>query len=360
MRTLTYSPSVEIYVCHIGYCGERTYYDMTQDIVSCSVSSSIDATGTLSATFQNPGNKYAGKIAPMDLVCAYATKVGKVRLFTGYVTSCTEFCLYPSDFTIKAMDATYRLNKLYWDANLYTSFMLVQKGKDDITGTMRDAGLSIPLYLLLTRVAGMDKGMVHIGDVPQNIEALARKMWSSQAESAKEATSMQRDFMSALANVPFGVKGATTPGPSNQVGTIPSNWGGKADIVNAALQWLGTPYDPGGTEPYVGMDCSGLVCCAYKACGYDLQAMGARTADEIKGLPGIEIDESQAKPGDLLFWYGQYSGYGRDYPYWFHVAIYMGDGQIVEEPAPGDSCRVRDVYDMGWSKTFYHLSILDG
>lgn len=101
--------------------------------------------------------------------------------------------------------------------------------------------------------------------------------------------------------------GVSTGGAS--VSTASSSSHGS--IVDAAYSALGTPYAWGG-ESLGGMDCSGLVNYAYQAAGIDIP----RTSSQIAN-GGTWISQSQAQPGDIVVWSG-------------HVAIYIGDGQIID------------------------------
>jgi hypothetical protein len=114
--------------------------------------------------------------------------------------------------------------------------------------------------------------------------------------------------------------------------------GGK--IVEAALRYLGLPYVWGGGNingpSGGGFDCSGLTSYAvYNATG-DLLKL-PRTS-ETQWQVGDEISLAEARPGDLLFGNWQSGGPG-------HVAIYIGNGQMVHAPQTGDVVRVGPVFD---------------
>lgn len=113
-----------------------------------------------------------------------------------------------------------------------------------------------------------------------------------------------------------------------------------ARAVNSAMEYLGLPYVWGGGNingpSGGGFDCSGLTSYAvYKA------SSGAVTlprTSETQWNVGTEIPLSTAQPGDLLFGNWQSAGPG-------HVAIYIGNGQMVHAPQRGDVVRVADVFD---------------
>ena len=87
--------------------------------------------------------------------------------------------------------------------------------------------------------------------------------------------------------------------------------------TNFALQFVGNPYVWGGTSLTEGADCSGFVMRVFEHFQYQLP----RTAD-VQAEVGTPISLAALAPGDLLF-YDHGSGSIQ------HVAIYIGDGQIV-------------------------------
>lgn len=84
--------------------------------------------------------------------------------------------------------------------------------------------------------------------------------------------------------------------------------------AQAALSQVGTPYGWGGTGNG-NFDCSGLTQWAWRQAGVELP----RTAESQ--TVGRQVSAEELQPGDLVVWDG-------------HVAMYSGDGQIVEAGSP--------------------------
>ena len=105
------------------------------------------------------------------------------------------------------------------------------------------------------------------------------------------------------------------------------SYGGQA-VADFALQFVGNPYVWGGTSLTNGADCSGFVQSVYANFGYSL----SRTS-ESQMYEGRSVSYSEAQPGDLIC-YGS------------HVAIYIGNGQIVQAsnsaPYPAGGIKVTD------------------
>lgn len=83
-------------------------------------------------------------------------------------------------------------------------------------------------------------------------------------------------------------------------------------VAEYALQFVGNPYVYGGTSLTKGADCSGFVMSVYANFGVSLPHSSSADRSQGSKVDGLE----NAQPGDLIC----YSG---------HVALYIGDGQIV-------------------------------
>ena len=120
-----------------------------------------------------------------------------------------------------------------------------------------------------------------------------------EREAAREAAAKAQIGRSSSSS-------ATTP-----VQTV-SGSGTGTDVANYALQFVGNPYVYGGTSLTNGADCSGFVMSVYANYGVSLPHSSAADRNVGYDVGGLE----NAIPGDIVC----YSG---------HVAIYIGNGQIV-------------------------------
>lgn len=102
-------------------------------------------------------------------------------------------------------------------------------------------------------------------------------------------------------------------------------------LVQYATQFIGNPYVWGGTSLTRGADCSGFVLSVYANYGVSLpHSSGAQSNC------GTRISASEAKPGDLFF-YGNGSRIN-------HVAIYIGNGQVVHASSPKSGIKISGAY----------------
>lgn len=91
-------------------------------------------------------------------------------------------------------------------------------------------------------------------------------------------------------------------------------------LLNKAQSYLGSPYVLGGTTKQ-GIDCSGLVMNVYNKAGFDVGQHSATWQGQ--NIPGVRTTIDKLRPGDLVAW--------RDGS---HIAIYAGNGQIIEAANP--------------------------
>ena len=121
---------------------------------------------------------------------------------------------------------------------------------------------------------------------------------------------------------------STTTTTGNQASAAPGGTSNalRAAAVAKAVSFQGVPYVWGGTSPS-GFDCSGLT-------QFSLASVGIRVprVSQMQDKIGPRVPLDAAKPGDLI----GFSGGG-------HIAMYVGNGMMVEAPRPGLTVRVTPV-----------------
>lgn len=148
--------------------------------------------------------------------------------------------------------------------------------------------------------------------------------------------------MAAPSLTPVSQGGSADSGPSTATPTsggdgsrlIPATGtatGSRADVIKYAEQWLGTPYVWGGTNLKSGVDCSGFTQAVLRKFGVNLPRISNQQANA-----GAHVGMGEAQPGDLVAWDENARNNGAD-----HIAIYAGNGMIIEAPHTGATVRIR-------------------
>ena len=135
--------------------------------------------------------------------------------------------------------------------------------------------------------------------------------------------------------------------PANTPPAGPGSATAAQTAIDAAMDYLGTPYAWGGggtrgpgpgmdpDEGVIGFDCSGLTQYAYGQAGITIPR---NSRAQYAALPKVASDELQA--GDLVFW----GSGGSDPGSIVHVAIYLGGGKVVQAPESGDVVKVSPMW----------------
>lgn len=119
---------------------------------------------------------------------------------------------------------------------------------------------------------------------------------------------------------------APAPAPPAAAAPRPPNSSAVETAIWFARQQLGERYRLGGAGPDV-WDCSGLTKAAYAAAGIGIGTHSATNQYYTLAGRGRAVSLGSIQRGDLLFW-----GSRGDY---YHVAIYLGGGRILEAPREG-------------------------
>jgi cell wall-associated NlpC family hydrolase len=164
-------------------------------------------------------------------------------------------------------------------------------------------------------LAAMRKGLDEAGDV---VTAAAR----AKLADAEFIRNLIHNFL------------ATAGGPDSLQAAAASGAGTAAARI--AHDALGTPYVWGGGGPLGptkgGFDCSGLTQWAIARATGGHVILPRTTYDQIRA--GTQVPLNALVPGDLVF--SNFSAPGVPE----HVAIYIGNGQVIEAPTPGVPVRI--------------------
>ena len=143
-----------------------------------------------------------------------------------------------------------------------------------------------------------------------------------------------------VALTPLPAMASTAPPPASVTpapGTIAAPTAAAQIAVNTALAQVGKPYAWGGGGPG-SFDCSGLTKYAYAAAGVTLPH-----SSSMQSTMGTPVSEADLQPGDLVFFYSPVS----------HVAMYIGNGQIVQATTEGQPVSVTQLAympDYDWAR----------
>jgi cell wall-associated NlpC family hydrolase len=172
--------------------------------------------------------------------------------------------------------------------------------------------------------------------------AAAKKLLGSLKEKARlRLLALQRAAAQTVVTPPS--RDAVRP-PAGTQGQSPPAYhaptppvSGRASIaVHTALAQLGKPYVYGAAGPN-SFDCSGLTMYSWAAAGVSLSH-----ASSVQSGQGVPVAISDLQPGDLVFYYSPVS----------HVAMYIGNGQVVHAPHPGAYVEIVPLYSMpiSWAR----------
>ncbi|MFG2119664.1 NlpC/P60 family protein [Streptomyces sp. NPDC048710] len=104
---------------------------------------------------------------------------------------------------------------------------------------------------------------------------------------------------------------------------VPSSAEGER-AVRYAMDQIGKPYQWGAAGPK-SYDCSGLTSQAWDHAGTPIPRTSQEQWDRLKRIPLTDL-----RPGDLVIYFPEAT----------HVAMYVGDGKVVQAPRPGEKIRI--------------------
>ena len=203
----------------------------------------------------------------------------------------------------------------------------------------------------------IEKTIVHVSISSESYsDAAGRYSFSEEQNEMLEEMMVPEYHQMFIALIGIDCYGGMTAQELEAIrNSLPNDVGG--DIVRYALTRLGDPYsmDKRGQGSYV--DCSYLVRWAYQQAGIT-SYKSATAAEQARYCVNnaMIISKDQLKPGDVVFWRKNGCACGR-YKEIHHVAIYIGNGMIIEASSSQGCVRIKELWGEGsggkWQVIYY-------
>lgn len=156
-----------------------------------------------------------------------------------------------------------------------------------------------------------------------------KKAEEAAKKAAEEAAKKKAESQSASTSTSSSTSSSSTKSDSSESSTTTTSSsvgsGSGSSIASYACQFIGNPYVSGGTSLTNGADCSGFTQAVYAHFGISIPRT---SGSQLSGGTSVSFSDIQA--GDIVCYAG-------------HVAIYIGNGQIVHASTPATGIKYGNV-----------------
>jgi hypothetical protein len=260
MSTFIHQPRVYALVSSINKQGKEQVYDLSEDLVSGTLTLRTEGVHTFQFQLQNAQRKYDGIIRPMDRIIVSMKRVGNpLRVFSGYMNEGPVFSVWPRVLSLSASCTLKRLQYWFWDSGAQDSASLIQQMGAQTTGTQNlatdsgatgqnagqptgDGGMRDLTMKILEQVVKWPTDKVHIGAIPND--------WFTFATDIGDEIIKASDYSNLIGSMGSGLSGnGSLPGGNLSHGKIgPGTYGGinlNADQATIASEIYNVAVDKG-------------------------------------------------------------------------------------------------------------------
>ncbi len=191
-------------------------------------------------------------------------------------------------------------------------------------GTVGISGVDAVVSGSVARSLGMPTGNAIVVSAPRaRLSSLMRHIKRVLPQAAAVAPLVGQAALHGLPGSAGAIGNTSSDGPGLTAAQTRA-------FLAAALAQVGKPYVWGGDGPNV-FDCSGLVQWSMRQAGIVMPRVAASQAQT-----GPQVPLSDLVPGDLLFYHTDPTAPA----YISHVAIYLGNGLMLQAPEPGEDVQI--------------------
>jgi len=219
------------------------------------------------------------------------------------------------------------------DANVADALTEQARIAEDVRGDLADSAAAA----LAGAQAAADEAAARVAEQ----QAASDQLYAQLADLKGTRESVEQEYLIGLTaeqEQAAQPPAPPAPGPAPNPPPPAPNTSAVAGAIAFAYAQLGEPYRFGGAGPD-SWDCSGLTRMAYASAGIYIGQHLVSSQYYTMANQGRLVPIGDMVPGDLIFYAnGGYPGGG-----FYHVTMYVGNGQMIEAPRPGVAVRVTGV-----------------
>ncbi|MFC8130977.1 NlpC/P60 family protein [Streptomyces sp. NPDC057302] len=179
------------------------------------------------------------------------------------------------------------------------------------------SAMETQVALAAQQKASRDTVKGQLKEVEELLASLSAEQLSDLARAEEEGMAdAQRTFLAS---------GSLSGSPGSAPSRPPSRRGDEA--LDYAVRQIGKPYKWGAEGPH-SFDCSGLTSKAWAKAGKEIPRTSQEQWAQLR-----RVSLRKLRPGDLIVYF----------PKATHVAMYLGDGMVIQAPRPGARVKVSPI-----------------